>query len=52
MVYPIVLGTGKRLFAEADGASAMRLVDATTAGETVILTFHPARPTGAAIVDE
>jgi dihydrofolate reductase len=42
MVYPILLGSGKRLFAEADNTSNLLLVDATTAGETVILTFHPA----------
>jgi dihydrofolate reductase len=47
MVYPILLGSGKRLFAEADNTSNLLLVDATRAGETVILTFHPARANGA-----
>jgi dihydrofolate reductase len=43
MVYPVLLGTGKRLFGEADSPSDLQLVDATKAGETVILTFSPVR---------
>jgi dihydrofolate reductase len=43
MVYPIVLGTGKKLF--RDGAEAnLKLVDSfTTGGGTLILTFEPRR---------
>lgn len=52
MVYPILLGSGKRLFAEAGSASNLQLADATTAGETAILTFRPARPTDAQSSEE
>jgi dihydrofolate reductase len=47
MVYPLLLGSGKRLFAETNGTSDLQLVDATKAGDTVILTFHPARASAA-----
>ena len=42
-VYPIVLGSGKRLFREADDVRRLTLVDskATTTGG-VILTYRPA----------
>jgi len=43
MVFPIVLGRGKRLFADTDKAIPLRLVDTRTAGECVILTYQPAR---------
>lgn len=43
MVYPVILGNGKRLFGDASGASDLQLADSTRAGETVILTFHPVR---------
>jgi dihydrofolate reductase len=43
MVFPIILGEGKRLFGESDDATALELVDAKTLGSgTVILTYHPA----------
>jgi dihydrofolate reductase len=43
-VFPIVLGSGKRLFREADRARRLSLVDskATTTGG-VLLTYRPAR---------
>jgi dihydrofolate reductase len=43
MVFPTVLGGGKRLFADGGGASALRLVDSKPAGECLILTYEPAR---------
>jgi dihydrofolate reductase len=43
MVYPTVLGAGKRLFGELDAAATLRLVDAKPAGETLILIYEPAR---------
>ncbi|MDQ6807583.1 MAG: dihydrofolate reductase family protein [Actinomycetota bacterium] len=43
MVHPVILVSGKRLFSEAERPSALQLADATKAGVTVILTFHPAR---------
>ena len=42
MVFPIVLGKGKRLFADGSDSASLRLVDAKPAGETVILTYQPA----------
>ena len=43
MVYPIVLGAGRRLFAEASKAAALRLVDTIKAGDCLILIYHPVR---------
>ena len=40
MVFPTVLGAGKRLFAGGGDASALRLVDAKPAGETLILDLR------------
>ena len=42
MVYPVVLGSGKRLFAETSDAKPLRLVDSKTVGDGVtILVFAP-----------
>jgi dihydrofolate reductase len=41
MVFPTILGTGKRLFGETSEAVALRLVDAKPAGETLILIYEP-----------
>jgi dihydrofolate reductase len=41
MVYPIVLGRGKRLFPEGSESSALRLIESRTAGEAVILIYVP-----------
>jgi dihydrofolate reductase len=41
MVFPTVLGAGKRLFGESGEAVALRLVDAKPAGETLILIYEP-----------
>jgi dihydrofolate reductase len=41
MVFPTILGAGKRLFGETRDAAALRLVDAKPAGETIILTYEP-----------
>jgi dihydrofolate reductase len=43
MVFPVVLGAGKRLFADTDQTKALRVVDTKPAGETVILTLEPVR---------
>jgi dihydrofolate reductase len=40
MVFPILLGTGKRLFADNAEPAALRLVSSRPAGETVILTLQ------------
>jgi dihydrofolate reductase len=43
MVYPIVIGAGKRLFTESSRAHPLELIDATKAGETTIMTYRPLR---------
>jgi dihydrofolate reductase len=42
MVFPVVLGAGKRLFGSTAEPAAMKLVDSKPAGQTVILTLVPA----------
>ena len=43
MVFPVVLGTGKRLFGETSDKKPLRLVDSKTVGDGVaILTYRPA----------
>jgi dihydrofolate reductase len=43
MVFPTVLGGGKRLFADGGATSALRLMDAKPAGETLILVYERAK---------
>jgi dihydrofolate reductase len=44
MVFPIVLGSGKRLFRDADQTRTLRLVDSmTTSTGGLMLTYHPVR---------
>jgi dihydrofolate reductase len=43
MVFPTVLGGGKRLFEGGADASALRLADSKPAGECLILIYEPAR---------
>jgi dihydrofolate reductase len=43
MVYPIVLGAGRRLFAGGDEPNRLRLTETRTAGDTVILIYAPLR---------
>jgi dihydrofolate reductase len=43
MVYPTVLGGGKRLFPDGAPASALRLVEARPAGAVAIMTLQPIR---------
>jgi dihydrofolate reductase len=42
MVFPTVLGGGKRLFIDGTAPASLKLADAKPAGETYILTFEPA----------
>jgi dihydrofolate reductase len=43
MVFPVVLGSGKRLFADDTDKTTLRLVDSKTVGDGVeILTYRPA----------
>jgi dihydrofolate reductase len=46
MVYPTVLGAGKRLFAQTPAPSVLRLTGAQPAGETIVLTYVPAAKDG------
>jgi dihydrofolate reductase len=41
MVFPVVLGSGKRLFADASDTTALRLVEARPVGECLILRDEP-----------
>ena len=42
MVFPVVLGTGKRLFGETSDKKPLQLADSKTVGEGVsILTYQP-----------
>jgi dihydrofolate reductase len=44
MVFPIIVGNGKRLFEDGLEESVLRLVDTTTFGSgVVVLTYRPAR---------
>jgi dihydrofolate reductase len=42
MVFPIVLGGGKRLFEDAERQASLRLVEAERAADTLLLRYHPA----------
>jgi dihydrofolate reductase len=48
MVFPVVLGSGKRVFPEGTDMTSLRLVDTKPAGECLILTYQPAREGGEA----
>jgi dihydrofolate reductase len=48
MVYPTVLGAGKRLFGQTSEAARLRVVDSKPAGETLILIFQPGEDAGKA----
>jgi dihydrofolate reductase len=43
MVYPTVLGAGKRLFADTSQVTLLRLVDTIPSGECIVLIYHPVR---------
>jgi dihydrofolate reductase len=43
MVFPTVLGGGKRLFGETSEAKGLQLVESKPAGETLILVYRPRR---------
>jgi dihydrofolate reductase len=46
IIYPVVLGTGRRLFGEISGSKPLRLVNAQTVGESLaLLTYQPVRET-------
>ncbi|HKF78924.1 MAG TPA: dihydrofolate reductase family protein [Candidatus Dormibacteraeota bacterium] len=42
MVFPVVLGSGRRLFSDAERATSLRLVESRSVGDGVlILRYHP-----------
>jgi dihydrofolate reductase len=41
MVFPVVLGSGKRLFADTGASAELKLVESKPAGETIILIYRP-----------
>ncbi len=43
MVFPTVVGEGKRLFGDTAAAAKLKLVDSKPAGETFILIYEPVR---------
>jgi dihydrofolate reductase len=44
MIFPVVVGSGKRLFGDGIDQTALKLVDAKTFGSrVVVLAYHPAR---------
>ena len=43
MVYPVVLGTGKRLFGETSDKKSLRLVDSKTVGDGVAIMIYQPR---------
>ncbi len=46
LIYPLVLGSGRRLFTDGGAFAALRLVDTkTTTTGVVIATYQPAEPT-------
>ncbi len=42
MVFPVILGGGKRMFGETSAAAGLKLVETRPAGECAILTLRPA----------
>ena len=48
MVFPVVLGSGKRVFGETSGKKPLQLTDSKTVGDGVeILVYEPARSAAA-----
>jgi dihydrofolate reductase len=43
MVFPVVLGEGKRLFGDTSASKKLKLTDSKPAGETLILIYEPVR---------
>jgi dihydrofolate reductase len=42
MIFPVVLGTGKRVFGETSDKKTMRLVDSKTVGEGIVILIYEA----------
>jgi dihydrofolate reductase len=46
MVFPVILGSGKRLFKDVNRAARLRLADTKQAGDCLILIYEPAATEG------
>ena len=42
MVFPTVLGGGKRIFGDGTTVGALKLTDSRPAGDTLLLVYEPA----------
>jgi dihydrofolate reductase len=47
MVFPVVLGSGKRLFGETSNKKSLRLVDSRTVGDGVAILIYERADEGA-----
>jgi dihydrofolate reductase len=54
MVFPVVLGSGRRLFEEGGAGAVLELVDSKPVGSdgVIVLTYHPARKEGEEVAAE
>ena len=48
MIFPVVLGAGKRMWADTPAAAALEVVDSRKAGEVQIMVLHPKQAEAAA----
>ena len=48
MIFPVVLGAGKRMWADTPAAAALEVVDSRKAGEVLIVVLHPKQAEAAA----
>jgi len=51
MVFPVILGTGKRLFGETSDKKRLRLTDSRTVGDGIAVLFYEAVATEAGTPD-
>jgi dihydrofolate reductase len=53
LIHPLILGTGRRLFAEDGTLAALRLVDTKTSATGVVMaTYEPVEPATRTVVEE
>ena len=48
MIFPVVLGAGKRMWADTPAAAALEVVDSRKVGEVLIVVLHPKQAEAAA----
>jgi len=49
MIFPVVLGAGKRMWADTPAAAALEVADSRKAGEVLIVVLHPKQAEAAAV---